>query len=117
DEYRQPQASRLEDDDTEVDAMGNEHDRKRDRQEIDRKRPEHIEDARQDGIRDAAKKAGDEADKGGDEERDDGGGSRDQERVASAIEQPDHDIAALIVGAEKIAAELPGRTNGRVAQS
>ena len=44
-----------------VDALGDQHDRERDRQEIDRKGPEHVEDARQNDVDEAAEKAGGEA--------------------------------------------------------
>ena len=89
-----------------IDALGDQHDRERNRQEIDRESPEHVEDARQDDIDDAAEKAGGEADDRREEQRDHGRGAGDQQRVAAAIEQARHDIAALIVGAEEIVAEL-----------
>ena len=37
--------------------------------------------------------------------------------LRTAIEQPRHHVAALIVGAEEIVAELPGRADRRVAQA
>ena len=48
---------------------------------------------------------------------DHGRGAGDQQRVAPAIEQPRHDVAALVVGAEEIGAEIPGRPDGRVAEA
>ena len=54
---------------------------------------------------------------GGQHETDHGGGAGDQQRIAPAIEQPGHDVAALIVGAEEIGSDLPGRADRRMAKT
>ena len=56
------QAAGLDRDRADVDALADQHDRQRDGQQIDRKGPEHVEQARQHHVDDAAEKAGDEAD-------------------------------------------------------
>ena len=103
-------------DGAEIDALRDEHDRERDRQEIDREGPEHVEDARQDRVGDAAEKPATSPMAVARTECNDGGGAGDQQRIAPAIKQPRHHIAALIVGAEEIVAELPGGADRRVAE-
>ena len=84
---------------------------------IDREGPEHVEEARQHDIDDAAEEAGDKAEQRRQGQADHGRRAGDQQRVAAAIEQPGHDVAALVVGAEQIGAETPGRPDRRGAEA
>ena len=67
----------------------------------------HVHDPHQHGARQPAYGGGhganQRAEQRGDQDRDDAG----QQREASAVEQPDHDVAALFVGAE----QMIGRAN------
>ena len=101
-----------------IDALADQHDRERDREQIDRKGPQHVEDAREHHVDDAAEKAGDERRRwppGTRQMR--GRGAGDQQRIAPAIEQPRRHVAALAVGAEEIGADIPGRADRREAEA
>ena len=57
--------------------------------------------ARMTRVRRAPEVAGDQAEHDRQERRDDRGGDADHQRVAAAVEQPHHDVAAVAVGAEE----------------
>src|SRR5579872_6098437 len=98
-------------------SMADEHDGKRDRQQIDGERPEHVEQARDQHVGDAAEEAGDKPGERGKEQADDRRGAADEKRIAPAVKQARRDIAALGIGAEEIGMEVPGRAQRHRAQA
>ena len=98
-------------------ALRDQHDRQRDREQVDRKRPENIEQARQDEIDDSAEEAGDDAHQRRKHEADRGRRGADQQRIAAAVEQSGGDVAALAVGSQHVGSEAPGRLHRREAQA
>ena len=95
----------LDGDRADVDALGDQHDRERDGQQIDGKGPEHVEDARQHHVDDAAEEAGDQADERREDQVKTVAAPAISSELQPAIEQPRHHVAALVVGAEEIVAE------------
>ena len=93
--------------------LGEEHRRDRDRQEIDGKRPDHVQDSGKHAVDETAVEPGHQADDDGDEAADQRRADPDLERGAAAVEHAGGDVAALLVGAEEVVS-LPGGADGRL---
>ena len=85
--------------------------------EEDREGPDDVEEARQDLVDDAAEEAGDERDDRREEAAERRRDRADEQRVAAAVEQARGDVAALVVGAQEVVVDVPGRPDRRDAEA
>ena len=95
---------------------GQQHRRQRDRQQIERERPDQVHQARDDRVGPPSEESRDEREDQRHERGHQRGADPDQERGASAVEHTCGDIAPLVVGPEQVVG-MPGRADRGLAEA
>ena len=88
-------------------GRGQQHRRDADREQDHRKRPDHVHRPREHRVGRAAVEPCDQREHGGDDRADDGRPDADQQRVASAVQDPRGHVAARAVGTEEVVVRDP----------
>ena len=102
DEDRDPERVALDGDGPDVQPAERERRAQRDREQEHRERPEDVEAVGDRSVGPAPGVTGEQPQRGRQDGRDEGGHEADEQRVAAAVEKPDHHVAAERVGPEEI---------------